>query len=208
MQLILLNKPFGILSQFRPRDGHPGLASCLAAPNCRAAGRLDHDSEGLLLLTDHGRLQARISSPAGHWPKVYLAQVEGAVSDSALVRLRQGVALKDGLARATTAERIATPDDLWPRMPPVRFRAHIPTSWLRVTLVEGRNRQLRRMTAAAGHPTLRLIRCSVGPFALTNLAPGEWRRASAQEIKHAWQFLQSTDAQSAQTPDRYDGDVK
>jgi 23S rRNA pseudouridine2457 synthase len=142
------------------------------------AGRLDADSEGLLLLTDNGALQARISDPRHKMPKTYWVQVEGEPTDAALQALRQGVVLNDGPTLPAGAERMAEPAGLWPRHPPVRFRAHIPTSWIAVTLTEGRNRQVRRMTAAVGHPTLRLIRASIGPYTLDGLEPGQWLKAS------------------------------
>ena len=172
--LIALNKPFQVLSQFTDRAGRPTLAAYLSVPGVHAAGRLDYDSEGLLLLTDDGRLQRRIADPVHRIEKRYLAQVEGTPEASALARLRAGVRLNDGPTRPAHAQRIDEPE-LWPRDPPVRFRRHIPTSWLEIGLSEGRNRQVRRMTAAVGHPTLRLVRISIGPYRLDDLAPGAWR---------------------------------
>lgn len=174
-QLILLNKPFGVLSQFTDSEGRPTLAGLLKAPGFRAAGRLDADSEGLLVLCEDGALQARIASPRHKLPKTYLVQVEGEIDDAAIARLLSGVKLNDGPARAVAAARISEPS-LWPRDPPVRFRARIPTSWLSLTLTEGRNRQVRRMTAAVGFPTLRLVRWQIGPWSLEGIAPGEHRR--------------------------------
>ena len=173
--LICFNKPYGVLSQFRAEAGHPGLAGYIQQKGVYAAGRLDHDSEGLLLLTDEPALASRITQPKHKWPKTYLAQVEGAISDADLKRLRQGVKLNDGLSLPAAAELNAEPPWLWPRNPPIRTRLAIPTSWLQLTLTEGRNRQVRRTTAALGFPTLRLIRIQMGPHGLNALAPGAWR---------------------------------
>ncbi len=176
-RLILFNKPFGVLPQFTDRSAgaaRPTLADYIDVPGVYPAGRLDMDSEGLLLLTDDGALQARIADPKFKLPKTYLVQVEGEVTDAALARLRSGVMLNDGATRPADAERIATPD-LWPRDPPVRFRKTVPDCWLRLTLREGRNRQVRRMTAAIGHPTLRLVRWSVGAWTVAGIGVGEWR---------------------------------
>jgi len=177
--LILFNKPYGVLCQFTDeRNGvaRPTLADFIATPGVYPAGRLDLDSEGLLLLTDDGRLQARIADPRHKLPKTYLVQVEGEVSEAGLESLRRGVRLKDGMTLPAAAERIAAPA-LWPRDPPVRFRLTVPDCWLRLTIREGRNRQVRRMTAAIGHPTLRLVRWSVGDWTLDDLTPGESRHA-------------------------------
>ncbi|WP_313137547.1 pseudouridine synthase [Paracoccus jeotgali] len=176
--LILFNKPFGVLPQFTDRSAQPRptLADFIDVPGVYPAGRLDMDSEGLLLLTDDGRLQARIASPRHRTPKTYLAQVEGEVDEAQLQALRQGVVLKDGPTLPAGAERIQAPA-LWPRDPPIRVRQSVPDSWLRLTLTEGRNRQVRRMTAAVGLPTLRLVRWSVGDWTLDGLAPGQWRQA-------------------------------
>ncbi len=173
--LILLNKPYQVLSQFRDADGRTTLADYVDVPDVYPAGRLDYDSEGLLLLTDDGRLQARISQPRARMPKVYWAQVEGNVDDQALEQLVQGVKLKDGPAKAKAARRIDEPAGLWDRNPPIRYRKSVPDNWIEVVLTEGRNRQVRRMTAAVGLPTLRLIRYAVGDWTLDGLAPGEWR---------------------------------
>jgi 23S rRNA pseudouridine2457 synthase len=177
-RLILFNKPYGVLCQFTDRgtegSARPTLSAFIDMPGMYPAGRLDLDSEGLLLLTDDGRLQARIADPKFKTAKTYLAQVEGAVTDEALATLRSGVRLKDGLTRPAEAERIPAPD-LWPRDPPIRFRKSVPDEWIRLTIREGRNRQVRRMTAAVGHPTLRLVRWSIGEWTLDGVAPGEWR---------------------------------
>lgn len=179
MTLILFNKPFGVLPQFtdeRSETARPTLSVFIDIPGVYPAGRLDLDSEGLLVLTDDGRLQARIADPRYKLPKTYLVQVEGDVTEAALAALRRGILLKDGMTRPATAECIAPPA-LWPRDPPVRFRKTVPDCWLMLTISEGRNRQVRRMTASIGHPTLRLVRWSVGDWTLDGLAPGEWKRA-------------------------------
>jgi 23S rRNA pseudouridine2457 synthase len=178
MTLILFNKPYGVLCQFTDAgtDGtRPTLSGFIEVPGVYPAGRLDLDSEGLLMLTDDGRLQARIAEPRHKMAKTYLVQVEGEVTDAALASLRQGVRLKDGMTRPAAAERIAPPE-LWPRDPPVRFRKTVADGWISLTIHEGRNRQVRRMTAAVGHPTLRLVRWSVGDWTLEGLAPGAYRR--------------------------------
>jgi len=183
-RLILFNKPYGVLSQFTDRgpdsaggSPRPTLSDHIEMPGVYPAGRLDRDSEGLLLLTDDGRLQARIADPGFKMPKTYLVQVEGDVAEASLAALRQGVRLKDGMTLPAEAERIAAPV-LWPRDPPVRFRKSVPDCWLRLTIREGRNRQVRRMTAAVGHPTLRLVRWSVGAWTVEELQPGEWREVA------------------------------
>lgn len=174
-RLILLNKPYDVLCQFTDGAGRPTLADFVPVAGVYAAGRLDRDSEGLVVLTDDGRLQARISDPANKAPKTYLVQVEGSVSDTALAALRAGVTLNDGPTRPALARAIAPPPGLWPRVPPIRVRKSVPDAWIEITLTEGRNRQVRRMTAAVGLPTLRLIRWSVGDWSLDGLAPGQWR---------------------------------
>ncbi|WP_444930882.1 pseudouridine synthase [Microbulbifer sp. SSSA002] len=173
-KIILLNKPFGVLSQFTDDQDRATLANYIPHKGFYAAGRLDYDSEGLLLLTDDGALQHQISHPKRKMPKTYWAQVEGEVSMDALYMLRQGVDLKDGRTAPAKAKRL--PDmEPWPRTPPIRERKSIPTSWLELTISEGRNRQVRRMTAAVGFPTLRLIRVSIGNWKLDALKPGEYR---------------------------------
>jgi len=173
-RLILFNKPFGVLSQFTDADGHPGLGGFIPVKGVYPAGRLDHDSEGLLLLTDDGQLQHTISHPKKKQPKTYWAQVEGEPNSEAIAQLAKGVTLNDGLTRPARVRLLDEPA-LWPRNPPVRFRKSIPTHWLEIIISEGRNRQVRRMTAAVGLPTLRLVRVAIGDWTLDNLAPGEWR---------------------------------
>jgi 23S rRNA pseudouridine2457 synthase len=181
--LILFNKPFDVLSQFTDRDaGRPTLAGYITAKGVRPAGRLDYDSEGLLLLTDDGPLHARIADPRHKLPKVYWAQVEGIPDEAALEKLRRGVVLNDGPTRPAEARIMNEPAGLWPRDPPIRYRAAIPTTWIELVLREGRNRQVRRMTAAVGHPTLRLIRWAVGPWTLEGLVPGQWRETDPHAI--------------------------
>ncbi len=178
-RLILFNKPFGVLPQFTDRTSptpRPTLSDYIDVPGVYPAGRLDRDSEGLMLLTDDGRLQARLSHPRHKVDKTYLVQVEGAPTETDLEPLRQGVALKDGMTRPARARLIAAPD-LWERQPPVRFRKTVPDRWIELVLREGRNRQVRRMTAAIGFPTLRLVRWQVGDYRLDGLAPGQWRDA-------------------------------
>ncbi|MEP2103487.1 MAG: pseudouridine synthase [Parasphingorhabdus sp.] len=176
--LVLFNKPYGVLSQFTDRGTvteRQTLSDFIDLPGIYPAGRLDRDSEGLMLLTGDGKLQARIADPKFKMPKTYLVQVEGEPDDAALNMLRQGVRLKDGLTRPAEVEPIEDPA-LWPRDPPIRVRKNIPDSWLKLTIREGRNRQVRRMTAAAGHPTLRLIRWSIGDWTVEDLPLGEWRK--------------------------------
>ncbi len=178
---LLFNKPYGVLPKFTDPAGRATLAAYVPHRDVYPAGRLDLDSEGLLVLTSDGALQARISQPRHHWPKTYWAQLEGAITPSALQQLAAGVPLKDGPTRPARACLIAEPAQLWPRDPPIRYRKAIPTSWIELEISEGRNRQVRRMTAAVGHPTLRLIRAGVGPWTIDGLAPGEWREVSAPD---------------------------
>lgn len=173
-RLIGLNKPYGVLSQFTPEGRWQGLASYLTMPGFYAAGRLDADSEGLLLLTNDGALQARIADPRHKMEKTYWAQVDGVPQEAALARWRAGVPLNDGLTLPAQARLLPEPPTLWERNPPIRVRQNLPVSWLELILREGRNRQVRRMTAALGHPTLRLVRVAVGPYRLGTLAPGQW----------------------------------
>lgn len=178
-RLVLFNKPFDVLSQFTDK-GHTGtdrrtLSDFIDIKGVYPAGRLDRDSEGLLLLTDDGKLQHRISAPKAATAKTYWAQVEGFPGEKALDQLRKGVELKDGPTRSAKVKLIAEPSDLWPRDPPIRVRKSIPDTWISLTITEGRNRQVRRMTAAVGHPTLRLVRAAIGQWRLDGLAPGEFR---------------------------------
>jgi 23S rRNA pseudouridine2457 synthase len=183
-RLILFNKPYAVLSQFTDR-GSPTARATLSdyidVPGVYPAGRLDHDSEGLLLLTDDGQLQARIADPRFKLPKTYWVQVEGEPDAAALDALRRGVKLNDGITRPATAERI-DPPALWPRDPPIRVRKSIPDCWIALTISEGRNRQVRRMTAAVGHPTLRLVRWRIGEWTLGDVPPGEWRDAAGPRV--------------------------
>jgi 23S rRNA pseudouridine2457 synthase len=181
--LILFNKPFRVLCQFTDEKGgtdgtlRATLADWLKIPAVYPAGRLDYDSEGLLLLTDNGQLQHQIASPRLKMPKTYWVQVEGEISETALKKLREGVELKDGKTRPAEVTTMAPPE-IWPRNPPVRYRASIPTSWVKITITEGKNRQVRRMTAAVGFPTLRLVRYGIGDWTLDGLSPGEYRATS------------------------------
>ena len=178
-RLILFNKPHGVLCQFSADgSGKPTLADYVDVLQVYPAGRLDTDSEGLLLLTDDGQLQARIADPKFKLAKVYLVQVEGVPDEAALTALRRGVQLKDGLTRPAEAEHVPAPE-LWPRDPPIRVRQSIPDSWISLTIREGKNRQVRRMTAAVGFPTLRLVRWAIGDWSLDGLQPGEWREVEA-----------------------------
>jgi 23S rRNA pseudouridine2457 synthase len=179
--LIALNKPYGVLSKFTDPAGRPTLAGYLTLTGIYPAGRLDRDSEGLLLLTDDGALQQRLADPRFKLAKTYWAQVEGIPDEPALARLRAGIVIDAHRTRPAQARLIAEPV-LWPRDPPIRFRRHIPTAWIELTLTEGRNRQVRRMTAAVGHPTLRLVRDAIGPWTLDGLQPGEWRELDPGDL--------------------------
>jgi len=178
-KLILFNKPFNVLSQFTDAGSSGStrktLSEFIDVPKVYAAGRLDKDSEGLLVLTDNGKLQAKISDPKHKMAKTYWVQVEGIPSATEIQELQNGVMLKDGMTAPAKVLAIAEPDDLWPRNPPVRFRKTVADSWLEITITEGRNRQVRRMTAAIGHPTLRLIRYRVGSWTIEGIKNGEWR---------------------------------
>ncbi|MEQ1532544.1 MAG: pseudouridine synthase [Sideroxydans sp.] len=181
-RILLFNKPYGVVCQFS-RDGlHPTLADYIPVAEVYAAGRLDTDSEGLLLLTDDGKLQHRITDPQHKLPKTYWAQVEGIPDEAALALLRKGVMLKDGMTLPAQAELMDEPAHLWQRDPPVRFRQAIPTAWLKLTIREGKNRQIRRMTAAVGLPTLRLVRYAIGNWTLAGLATGEWREERVANV--------------------------
>ena len=184
-QVILFNKPHGVLTQFTSEGGRSTLADFINVPGVYPAGRLDADSEGLVVLTDDGVMQARISEPKHKMAKVYWAQVEGIPSSAALHRLRSGVDLGDFISAPCEAEVMPEPNLLWPRDPPVRYRATIPTAWIRLAIREGKNRQVRRMTAKVGFPTLRLIRWAVGPWTLDGLEPSRWRRIPVSELAPA-----------------------
>ncbi|WP_342462750.1 23S rRNA pseudouridine(2457) synthase RluE [Arsenophonus apicola] len=174
-RILLFNKPFDVLSQFTDHIARQTLKNYIPVTNVYAAGRLDRDSEGLLILTNDGKLQAKLTQPNNKMKKIYYVQVEGIPEQAALQKFCRGLLLKDGMTKPAKAELVAEPDWLWPRHPPIRIRKNIPTSWLKITLSEGRNRQIRRMTANIGFPTLRLIRYSIANFQLDNLQPGEWK---------------------------------
>ena len=192
MSLLLLNKPFQVLTRFSRNDDRATLADYVHAPGFYPAGRLDYDSEGLLLLTNDGRLQTELSSPKWKVPKTYLVQVEHTPDAQALQQLREGIPLNDGMTLPAVAQLIPEPEWPWPRTPPIRFRKAISTAWLQLTIREGRNRQVRRMTAAVGHPTLRLIRYSIGEWTIEALAPGQWRESTEQELQAFKARRQST----------------
>jgi 23S rRNA pseudouridine2457 synthase len=193
-RLIAFNKPYGVVCQFSADGKHPTLKDFIDIPSVYPAGRLDTDSEGLLLLTDDGALQSRIADPRHKLDKEYWVQVEGIAEPGALQRLQAGMDLGDFVAGPAHAEAIAEPPGLWERVPPVRFRKTVPTSWIRVVICEGKNRQVRRMTAAAGLPTLRLVRARIGPWRLGNLLPGSWREeaipAGPGRIAERWKKSQ------------------
>lgn len=174
-EIYLLNKPFNVLSTFTDSEGRDTLASYIKTPDVYAAGRLDYDSEGLLILTQDGALQHRLANPKFKLEKSYWVQLEGEISETALRQLRRGVELKDGKTRPACAERLTQPE-LWERNPPIRERKNQPTSWIELRISEGKNRQVRRMTAAVGFPTLRLVRVAIGPWRVDGLQPGEWRK--------------------------------
>jgi 23S rRNA pseudouridine2457 synthase len=185
VQLVLFNKPYGVLPQFTSPDGRPCLGDFVAVPGVYPAGRLDFDSEGLMLLTDFGPWQARISQPGSPLAKRYRVQVEGVPDETALEPVRRGLMLNDGPTRPAPARLIDEPAGLWSRTPPIRIRKTIPTAWIELELSEGRNRQVRRMTAAVGFPTLRLIRWAIGPWNVEGLEPGRWRIVPAAEAEAA-----------------------
>ena len=182
MSLLLFNKPYGVITQFSAEGNKRTLKDFISTPNVYPAGRLDSDSEGLLLLTDDGALQKRISDPKHKLPKIYWAQVEGLPSDGDLTLLRRGMNLGDFHTLPSEAKLIEEPRNLWPRDPPIRFRAAIPTQWLEITLIEGKNRQIRRMTAKIGFPTLRLVRYAIGQWSVAGLLPGQWREDSTASL--------------------------
>jgi pseudouridine synthase len=186
MPTIAFYKPYGVLTRFTDEQGRPTLADYINLPGVYPAGRLDRDSEGLLLLTDDGGLAAQIAHPRHHAAKVYLAQVERVPDESALEALRRGVVVRAEKTRPAEVELLTAEPDLPPRPVPIRFRRNVPTAWLRLTIREGRNRQVRRMTAAVGHPTLRLMRVAIGPIDLAELAPGEWRLLAEDEVRALW----------------------
>jgi len=188
-RLILFNKPMNVLCQFTDTEGRITLADYIRVPEVYAAGRLDYDSEGLVVLTDDGRLQKEIADPKHKMPKTYLVQVEGIPTKESLRKLSQGVHLKDGITRPATVSVISEPA-VWERIPPIRFRKNVPTSWLKLTISEGRNRQVRRMTAAVGYPTLRLIRWRVGPWSLNKLPVGKWCEIGVNANKMTEGFFQ------------------
>lgn len=181
MSLILFNKPYGVISQFSEHEKHIPLSEYISEKEFYPAGRLDHDSEGLLILTDEGKIQHCLSDPKHKQPKTYWVQVDGEITEEALAELEKGVTLKDGLTKPAKARKIDEPK-LWPRDPPVRYRAEIPTSWCELTITEGKNRQVRRMTAAVGFPTLRLVRYSIGEFTIAGLTNGEWTKIDTPQL--------------------------
>ncbi len=183
VRLICFNKPYGVLSQFTPEGRWRGLKDFIDIPGVYVAGRLDADSEGLLLLTNDGKLQGRISDPRFKMEKTYWVQVEGEPDEAAITALRLGVMLNDGITLPARAQRIPAPAGLWERDPPVRVRQTIPTSWIELVIREGRNRQVRRMTAAVGYPTLRLIRAAIGPYRLQGLPQGTWKDESPSAMR-------------------------
>jgi len=183
-RVVLFNKPYGVICQFSPSGAHQTLKDFVPVPGVYPAGRLDTDSEGLVVLTDDGPLQHRITDPRHKLPKTYFVEVEGAPDDVALAPLRKGIQLSDYRARPAEVKLTAQPDWLWPRVPPIRVRQAIPTAWLELTIGEGRNRQVRRMTAAAGFPTLRLIRYSIGPWTVASLAPGAWKTVDPSILRY------------------------
>ena len=184
-RVLLLNKPFGVLCQFTPEAGRRSLKDFVDVPGVYPAGRLDADSEGLLVLTDDGRLQGVIADPRHKLEKEYWVQVEGVPGDEAIRRLERGITLRDGPTLPARASVMPEPA-LWPRDPPIRYRAAIPTAWLALTIREGRNRQVRRMVAAVGFPCLRLVRWRVGPWSTQGLAPGEWREIDRESVARAF----------------------
>jgi len=180
--ILLFNKPFNVLCQFTDDENRATLADYIKQKNVYAAGRLDRDSEGLLILTDDGKLQHNITYPKNKMQKIYWVQVEGEISKKAIEQLKKGVTLKDGLTKPAKAKIIPEPNTLWPRNPPIRERKNIPTSWLELSITEGRNRQVRRMTAAVGFPTLRLIRYAIGNWTIDNIDNGDSKSDQTQQL--------------------------
>lgn len=189
MRIVKFWKPYGVLTKFTDAEGRPTLADYMSIPDIYAAGRLDMDSEGLLLLTDSGRLNTRLTDPRFEHPRIYLVQVERIPDEIALNRLRAGIVLKDGPTRPAQVELLAAAPELPERPVPVRFRRSVPDCWLRLTITEGRNRQVRRMTAAVGHPTLRLVRWAIGPITLEGLQPGGWTMLTDDESQILWRSV-------------------
>lgn len=185
-QIIRFWKPYGVLTQFTDPQGRPTLSDYISIPDVYAAGRLDFDSEGLLLLTDSARLKTRLTDPQFEHPRTYLVQVEHIPDEAALQKLRQGVELNDGETRPAVVERLESPPELPERPVPIRYRKNVPDCWIKLTITEGRNRQVRRMTAAVGHPTLRLVRWAIGTITLQGLQPGEWLKLSDAETNALW----------------------
>jgi 23S rRNA pseudouridine2457 synthase len=194
--VVLFNKPYDVLTQFRAEGDRQTLADFIHDKTLRVAGRLDRDSEGLLLLTDDGQLNARLTDPRHKAEKTYWVQVEGTPTDDAMMQLARGVMLNDGITLPARVERLVPAPNLWPRQPPVRFRAHIPTTWLAISIKEGRNRQVRRMTAAIGHPTLRLVRVAIGPYQLEGLPSGEFRSVAVASVRGVSSATASSNAKT------------
>ncbi len=188
-QIIRFWKPYNVLTQFTDKEGRPTLGDYIAIPNVYAAGRLDYDSEGLLLLTNSARLKTRLTDPKFEHPRTYLVQVERIPSAEALKRLREGIDLNDGRTKPAQIELLESPPDLPERPVPIRYRKNVPDCWIKLTITEGRNRQVRRMTAAVGHPTLRLVRWAIGPITLAGLEPGAWKALSKDEENRLWKSV-------------------
>jgi 23S rRNA pseudouridine2457 synthase len=191
-QIIRFWKPYGVLTKFTDEQGRPTLADYISIPGIYAAGRLDHDSEGLLILTDSGRLNTRLTDPKFEHPRTYLVQVERIPAEASLEKLRAGIALNDGLTRPAQVEQLESPPDLPERPVPIRYRKNVPDCWLKLTITEGRNRQVRRMTAAIGHPTLRLVRWAIGPITLAGLQPGLWESLDTKAADALWASVKHT----------------
>jgi len=199
---VLFYKPFGVLTQFTPEGGKQTLKDFIDVPDVYPVGRLDHDSEGMLLLTSDGALQHRLTDPKFAHPKTYLAEVERIPDDAALASLRDGVLVQEQRTKPAQVRLLEAPPDLPPRDPPIRFRKNVPTAWLEITLTEGRNRQVRRMTAAVGHPTLRLVRVAIGELSLVGLSPGQWRELTPEELAPLLKLL-GTSTPKSRAPKRF-----